>query len=188
MRVSRRTRGGLAVALPLLLAACGRGGEPGEVIRTPAERFADLRGFDFEPHYAEIQGLRIHYVDEGPAEALPVLLLHGEPSWSYLYRKMIPPITAAGYRAIAADLVGFGRSDKYVRREDYSYRMQVDVMTALVDHLDLQRTTLFCQDWGGLVGLRVVAERPERFAGVIAANTGLPLPQAGSRAPLPFRL
>ena len=180
-----------SVVLPglfaVLLAACSAG-EPGEIVRTPDERFENLPGFPYEPRYLEIQGLRIHYVDEGPRDALPVLLLHGEPTWSYLYRKMIPGITAAGYRAVAPDLVGFGRSDKLVRREDYSYQLQVDVMAELVRRLDLRRATLFGQDWGGLVGLRVVAGMPERFAAVVAANTGLPAPEAGARPPLPFRL
>jgi haloalkane dehalogenase len=175
----------LAAASLLYIAACGSG-RPGEIIRTPDERFENLSGFDYEPHYIEIRRLRIHYVDEGPRDAMPVLLLHGEPSWSYLYRKMIPIITAAGYRAIAPDLVGFGRSDKFVRMEDYSYRVQVDVMAEFVDRMNLQRVTLFCQDWGGLVGLRVVAEDPDRFSGVIAANTGLPLPTSETSAPLPF--
>jgi haloalkane dehalogenase len=169
------------------LAACGSG-ESGEVVRTPDERFENLAGFDFEPRYVEIDGLRIHYVDEGPRAAMPVLLLHGEPSWSYLYRKMIPPITAAGYRAVAPDLVGFGRSDKFVRMGDYSYQMQVDVMAGFAEQLDLRQTTLFCQDWGGLIGLRVVAEDPNRFAGVIAANTALPVPSEEVSAPWAFVL
>jgi haloalkane dehalogenase len=109
---------GHALASLLLLGACGSG-EPGEIVRTPDERFEGLSGFDYQPHYVEIAGLRIHYLDEGPKDARAVLLLHGEPTWSYLYRKMIPVITAAGYRAVAPDLVGFGRSDKYLRREDY---------------------------------------------------------------------
>lgn len=167
--------------------ACGSG-EPGEVVRTPDERFADLAGFPFEPHYREIRGLRIHYVDEGPKDARPVWLLHGEPTWSYLYRKMIPPITAAGYRAIVPDLVGFGRSDKYARLDDYSYQMQVDVMAEWVRRLDLRGAVFFGQDWGGLVGLRVVAEHPERFDGVIVANTGLPAPGPDTRVPVPFRV
>ncbi len=177
----------LAVVSLFCLAACGSG-RPGEIIRTPDERFENLPDFDFEPHYLEIEQLRIHYVDEGPGDAMPVLLLHGEPSWSFLYRKMIPVITAAGFRAIAPDLVGFGRSDKFVRMEDYSYQLQVDVMAKLVERLELQGIVLFGQDWGGLVGLRVVAEDPERFAGVIAANTGLPLPTRETGVPLPFRI
>jgi len=176
---------GHALASLLLLGACGSG-EPGEIVRTPDERFEGLSGFDYQPHYVEIAGLRIHYVDEGPKGATAVLLLHGEPTWSYLYRKMIPVITAAGYRAVAPDLVGFGRSDKYLRREDYSYQMQVDVMAELVERIDLREVVLFGQDWGGLVGLRVLAKAPDRFRGVIVANTGLPLPTTESSAPLPF--
>jgi haloalkane dehalogenase len=183
--MGRAIRNALAGLSLLALAACSPG-EPGEVVRTPDERFENLSGFDYEPQYIEIDGLRIHYVDEGPEAAMPVLLLHGEPSWSYLYRKMIPAIREAGYRAIAPDMVGFGRSDKLVRKEDYSYRMQVDVMAGFVDRMNLQEITLFCQDWGGLVGLRVVAERPDRFAGVIAANTGLPAPSGEVSAPWAF--
>jgi haloalkane dehalogenase len=146
-----------------------------ETLRTPDERFANLPGYPFAPHYVTVgDGLRMHYVDEGPRAAAPVLMLHGEPSWSYLYRKMIPPIAAAGQRAIAPDLVGFGRSDKPVRREDYTYQRHVDWMRALVETLDLRRITLVCQDWGGLIGLRLVAEHPDRFARVVAANTFLP--------------
>jgi haloalkane dehalogenase len=150
-----------------------------KVLRTPDERFADLPGHPFAPRYAEIPDgaggrLRVHYVDEGPREAAPVLLLHGEPSWSYLYRKMIPPIAAAGRRALAPDLVGFGRSDKPSERTDYTYQRHVDWLHALLDALDLRRITLVCQDWGGLIGLRLVAERPERFDRVVAANTFLP--------------
>lgn len=144
------------------------------VFRTPDERFENLPGYPFEPNYMDVRGLRVHYVDEGPKDAEPVLLLHGEPSWSYLYRKMIPIVVEAGYRAIAPDLIGFGKSDKPAKREDYSYQMEVDVMTELVKRLDLKNITLFCQDWGGLVGLRIAAENEERFARIIAANTGLP--------------
>lgn len=145
-----------------------------EILRTPDERFTDLPGYGFEPHYVEVDGLRIHYVDEGPASAEPVLMLHGEPSWSYLYRKMIPVITAAGYRAVAPDLVGFGRSDKPTRREDYTYQRHVDWMKGWLEAVDLRHITLVCQDWGGLIGLRLAAEHEERFDRVVAANTGLP--------------
>ena len=145
-----------------------------EIVRTPDARFASLPGYPFAPHYTETGGVRIHYVDEGPRTARPVLLLHGEPSWSYLYRKMIPILTAAGHRAVAPDLVGFGRSDKPVRREDYTYQRHVDWMRHVVVALDLRDATLVCQDWGGLLGLRLVAEHPERFARVVAANTFLP--------------
>ncbi len=145
-----------------------------EILRTPDEQFANLPDYPFEPHYVEVDGLRIHYVDEGPADTEPVLLLHGEPSWSYLYRKMIPVITAAGYRAIAPDLVGFGRSDKPAQREDYTYQRHVDWMTGFIEALDLRNITLVGQDWGGLIGLRVATEQEERFARIVAANTGLP--------------
>jgi haloalkane dehalogenase len=146
-----------------------------ESLRTPDERFAGLPGYDFAPHYAEVDGLRVHYVDEGPRDAAPVLMLHGEPSWSFLYRKMIPVIAGAGHRALAPDLVGFGRSDKPVRQEDYSYAGHVEWMRALLfDTLDLRDVTLVCQDWGGLIGLRLVGEHPDRFARVVVANTALP--------------
>jgi haloalkane dehalogenase len=145
-----------------------------EILRTPDERFNNLPDFDFAPHYLEVAGLRIHYVDEGPPAAPPVLMLHGEPSWSYLYRKMIPVIAAAGHRAVAPDLAGFGRSDKPARREDYTYQFHVDSMTGLIESLDLRGITLVGQDWGGLIGLRIAAEHPDRFARIVVANTGLP--------------
>lgn len=144
------------------------------VLRTPDDRFADLPGHPFAPHYLDVAGLRVHYVDEGPRDAAPVLMLHGEPSWSYLYRKMIPVVTAAGHRVIAPDLIGFGRSDKPAAREDYTYARHVDWMRGVLDGLALRDVTLVCQDWGGLIGLRLVAEHPERFARVVAANTFLP--------------
>src|SRR5262245_6107412 len=149
------------------------------VLRTPEERFAGLPGYPFGPHWAEVPGgdgtpLRVHFVDEGPRGGPVVLLLHGEPSWSYLYRKMIPGIAAAGLRAVAPDLVGFGRSDKPAERGDYSYQRHVDWLSAFVRGQALRGVTLFAQDWGGLLGLRLVAEDPERFARVVAANTFLP--------------
>jgi len=145
-----------------------------EILRTPDERFRNLPGYSFAPRYVEVPGLRIHYLDEGPRDGRAVLLLHGEPSWSYLYRKMIPIITAAGHRAVAPDLVGFGRSDKPARREDYTYQRHVEWMAAVIETLALKDLTLVCQDWGGLVGLRLAAEQPERFARIVAANTFLP--------------
>ncbi len=150
-----------------------------KLVRTPEERFALLPGYPFAPHYAEVADpdgtkLRVHYVDEGPASADPVLMLHGEPSWSYLYRKVIPVVSGAGLRAVAPDLVGFGRSDKPTERGDYTYARHVGWMAALIEALDLRNITLLCQDWGGLIGLRLVAEHPERFARVVAANTFLP--------------
>ena len=144
-----------------------------DVLRTPDEQFAELAGWPYAPQYADVDGLRVHYVDEGRAEADPVLLLHGEPTWSYLYRHMIGPLTESGHRVVAPDLVGFGRSDKPASVEDHSYAAHVAWMRALIERLDLQQITLFCQDWGGLIGLRLVAEGPERFARVVASNTGL---------------
>jgi haloalkane dehalogenase len=144
------------------------------ILRTPDYRFTNLRDYPFAPTYVQVGDLRIHYADDGPRDAAPVLLLHGEPSWSYLYRKMIPILVAAGHRAIAPDLVGFGRSDKPAHREDYTYQRHVDWMTGVVETLDLRGITLVCQDWGGLIGLRIAAEQPERFERIVAANTFLP--------------
>ena len=146
-----------------------------KALRTPDARFVDLPDFPFEPRYVDVEPeLRMHFVDEGPRDGQVVLLLHGEPSWSYLYRKMIPPLVAAGLRAVAPDLIGFGRSDKPASREDYTYERHVGWVWALVERLGLRDVTLFCQDWGGLIGLRVVAEHPEVFARVVASNTFLP--------------
>ncbi len=145
-----------------------------ELLRTPDACFENLPGYDFEPNYTEVDGVRIHYVDEGPKDGQVVLMLHGEPSWSYLYRKMIPVVVAAGHRAIAPDLVGFGRSDKPSKMEDYTYDRHIAWMRGLLDNLELAAITLFCQDWGGLIGLRLVAAQPDRFARVVAANTFLP--------------
>ena len=145
-----------------------------EMLRTPDEAFAGLDGYPFEHHYVETDGLRIHYVDEGPRNAAPVLLLHGEPSWSYLYRKMIPILVDAGHRCVAPDLVGFGRSDKPAAMSDYSYQRHVDWMRALITSLDLRGIVFFGQDWGGLIGLRLAAEEEHRFGRICAANTFLP--------------
>jgi haloalkane dehalogenase len=120
------------------------------------------------------EGLRMHYVDEGPRTGLPILLLHGEPSWSYLYRKMIPPLVEAGYRVVAPDLIGFGKSDKFEEKEAYSYQSYMDWMNTFIQQLDLQNCTLFCQDWGGLIGLRLAIDQADRFKAIIAANTFLP--------------
>lgn len=157
-----------------------------KVLRTPDERFENLPGFPFTPNYATINDaegneLRIHYLDEGPADADPVVLLHGEPSWSYLYRHMIPALVDAGHRVVVPDQVGFGRSDKPSEPDDYSYARHVQWMSTLVfDTLGLNAITLFGQDWGGLIGLRLVAAQPDRFARVAMANTGLP---TGDRPP-----
>lgn len=145
-----------------------------DIVRTPDERFSDLPGYPFEPQYVEVDGIRIHYVDQGPRESAPVLLLHGEPSWSFLYRKMIPVFAGAGHRVVAPDLVGFGRSDKPVKREDYTYQSHVDWLSAFIEKVGLERITLFGQDWGGLLGLRIAAEDQARFDRLIAANTFLP--------------
>jgi haloalkane dehalogenase len=151
-----------------------------ETLRTPDEQFADLPDFPFAPNYLTIPDgdggeLRLHYLDEGPADAAPILLLHGEPSWSFLYRKVIPILVAAGHRCIAPDLIGFGRSDKPTRQQDHTYARHVTWMSeALFGQLDLRDITLVCQDWGGLIGLRLVAAEPERFARLVVANTGLP--------------
>jgi haloalkane dehalogenase len=148
-----------------------------DTLRTPDERFQDLPGFAFSPNYVEIPDgdggqLRVHYLDEG-AGAETVLCMHGEPSWCYLYRKMIPVLTAAGHRVLAPDLVGFGRSDKPTKRSDYTYQAHVDWMTAWLEAVDARDLTLMCQDWGGLIGLRVAADNPDRFRRIVVANTGL---------------
>jgi len=151
-----------------------------EVLRTPEERFAALADYPFAPQYrivtdADGTELRIHYLDEGPADGPIVLLLHGEPSWSYLYRKFVPALESSGYRVIAPDLIGFGKSDKPAARSDYSYERHVAWMSDWLTALDLTGITLFCQDWGGLIGLRLVAAFPDRFARLVIANTGLPV-------------
>ena len=157
-----------------------------DTLRTPDDRFADLPGYPFPPHYVDIPDgeggtLRVHHVDKGDPDAPVVVLLHGEPSWSYLYRHMIPVIVDGGLRAVAPDLVGFGRSDKPAKRGDYTYARHVRWLTAhVIDGLDLRDITLVGQDWGGLIGLRLVAAQPDRFARVVAANTFLP---TGDRHP-----
>ena len=155
-----------------------------EVLRTPDDRFADLPGFDFASRYVDVpsgepggaDSLRVHLVDEGPPQAAEtVVCLHGEPSWSFLYRKVVPVLAANGHRVVVPDLVGFGRSDKPTARSDHTYARHVEwLRSALFDELALRDVTLVCQDWGGLLGLRLVAEHPDRFRRVVAANTGLP--------------
>ena len=147
-----------------------------DILRTPDARFENLPGYNFEPHYLTIDGYRFHYIDEGPSDGQVILMLHGEPSWSYLYRKMIPIFTEAGYRSIAPDLIGFGRSDKPISMDVHTYQFHVDTQTALVEALDLTDTTFVGQDWGGIIGLRIVAENEDRFSRVAIANTGLPDP------------
>ena len=157
-----------------------------KTLRPDGAAFRDLPDFPFPPHFVEIgDGLRVHYVDHGPRTAPVVLMLHGEPTWSYLYRHMIGPVAAAGFRVVAPDLIGFGRSDKPVARGDYSYAAQVGWMRQWIEALDLTGIVLACQDWGSLIGLRLVAAMPERFAGVVLSNGGLP---AGQPAPRAFAL
>jgi len=171
----RKPFSALAVLFSTLFAASAQAAEvsPG-VFRTPESSFIGLADYPFQENYLHINSLRMHYVDEGPKQAKVVLLLHGEPSWSYLYRHMIPILSAAGYRVIAPDLIGFGKSDKPALKSAHSHSGHVSHIKTLIEELQLQDITLFVQDWGGLIGLRVLAEMPERFAGVVAGNTGLP--------------
>jgi haloalkane dehalogenase len=157
-----------------------RPGEPQggrvDALSTPAERFEGITGYDYRPAWVGVtDGLRLAYVDEGPRDGPPVVLLHGEPTWGYLYRNLVPPLVDAGLRVVVPDLIGFGRSDKPVRREDYSYARHVEwLRAALFDALRLDGVHVVGQDWGGLIGMRLLAEHPDRFAGVVMANTGLP--------------
>ena len=152
-----------------------------DTLRTPDDRFADLPDYPFAPHYRTVvdaasgTSLRVHYLDEGPHDAAPVLLMHGEPSWSYLYRHFVRPLADRGHRVVAPDLIGFGRSDKPTQPDDHSYERHVAWMSDWLTGVDLHDITLFCQDWGGLIGLRLVAAFPERFARLVIANTGLPV-------------
>ncbi|MFP8874250.1 MAG: haloalkane dehalogenase, partial [Myxococcota bacterium] len=147
-----------------------------EYIETPEERFADLKDYPFAPHYHMVDpsGMRMHYLDEGPRDAAPILMLHGEPSWSYLYRSMIPVAVAAGRRVIAPDLIGFGKSSKPIRLADYTYDRHCDWVQSFIEGLDLREITLVGQDWGSLIGLRLAAELEDRFAAVVIGNGGLP--------------
>jgi haloalkane dehalogenase len=151
-----------------------------KILRTPDSRFANLPDYPFAPHYSDIREasgtvMRMHHVAEGPRGAKPILLLHGEPSWSFLYRKMIAGLAAKGHRVLAPDLIGFGKSDKPTEQSDYTFERHVRWMSTWLDTMNLFDVTLFCQDWGGLIGLRLVAAYPDRFARVIVANTGLPI-------------
>lgn len=147
------------------------------ILRTPDERFENLPDWPYAPHYVEVNGVRLHYVDEGAGET--ILCLHGEPTWAYLYRKMIP-ILSQHYRVIAPDMVGFGRSDKFSDIDDYSFQMHYDMLAGFVLSLDLRGITLVCQDWGGILGLPLAVQMPERFARLVIMNTGLP---TGERPP-----
>lgn len=146
-----------------------------DFLRTPDARFANLSDFEYEPEYVDVDGLRMAYVDVGPADGPVMLLLHGEPTWSYLYRRMIPPLVEAGYRCVAPDLIGFGRSDKPIHRSAYTYDGHVAWVAAFIAAIGLPPAMLFAQDWGGLIGLRVVAEEPDRFEQIAIGNTGLPV-------------
>jgi len=143
-------------------------------VRTPEERFASLPDFPYQPHYIDVEGLRMAFVDEGPPDAPVALLVHGEPTWCYLYRRMIPGLLAVGLRVVAPDLIGFGRSDKPVERSSYTYAGHVRWVSSFIELLERDDLILFCQDWGGLIGLRVAAERPEVFSRLVIANTVLP--------------
>lgn len=145
-----------------------------EFVRTPEERFERLSHYPFAPNYHEVDGMRMHFVDEGPRDAKPILMLHGEPSWSYLYRHMIPVCVAAGHRVIAPDLIGFGKSDKPVAIKDYTYQRHIDWLMSLINHLELDEITLVCQDWGSLLGLRIAAENEDRFRAIVVGNGFLP--------------
>ena len=145
-----------------------------QALRTPDDRFADLRGFAFAPHYLEQDGLRVHYIDEGPRDAVvTALCLHGNPTWSYLYRKMIPVFTGAGLRVVAPDLIGFGRSDKPAEASWHSFDQHREMLLAFVERLDLTNVMLVCQDWGGLLGLTLPMAMPDRFTRLLVMNTGL---------------
>ena len=167
---------GVVLALTVLVVASqpSQNWVVGEVIRTPDEAFRNLSDYPFSANYVNSLGYRIHYVDEGPRDGQVVLLLHGQPSWSYLYRHMIPLLASAGFRVIAPDNVGFGKSDKPLSGDAHNYQMHVDVMTNFVDELGLEGVTFFGQDWGSNIGLRVVAERPSRFARIVLSNGTLP--------------
>lgn len=151
-----------------------------KILRTPDSAFAAIPDYPFAPHYTDVTdadgtALRIHHIDEGPRDAAPILLMHGEPSWSFLYRKFVAPLAAAGHRVVAPDLIGFGKSDKPADRDDYTYERHVGWMSDWFLANDLSNITLFCQDWGGLIGLRLVAAFPDRFARLVIGNTGLPI-------------
>ena len=158
-----------------------------KVLRTPDARFENLPGYNYAPHYLTIRDddgteLRIHYIDEGPRNAEPILLMHGNPSWCYVYRKMIPGLLSSGRRVIAPDLVGLGRSDKPAKRKYYTQARHIDWMQKWLIAMDLQNITLVCQDWGGVIGLNLVADNPERFDRVVVANSGIPAGEGGTKA------
>lgn len=144
-----------------------------EVFRTPDERFSGLPDYTFEPKYVDVDGLRLHYLDEGPAEAAPIICFHGEPTWAYLYRRMIPLLVAGGRRVIVPDYAGFGRSDKPTDRRWYSFDRHTELMTGVLAAIDVHDATVVVQDWGGPIGLRWATEQPDRVAALAIFNTGL---------------
>ena len=154
------------------------------ILRTPESRFENLKDFNFEPNYLELshnsESMRMHYLDENKDSNDVVLLLHGEPTWCYLYRHIIPILTKAGKRVIAPDLIGFGKSDKLTNKEDYTYASHIMWVSQLFDHLQVDNIILFAQDWGGLIGLRILAENPEKFSGLVVSNSGLPIGSGAS--------
>jgi len=158
-----------------------------KVIRTPEDRFKKLTNYPFSPNYLDVDGIRMHYVDEGPKDGGVILMMHGEPSWSYLYRHMIPVCVAAGHRVIAPDLIGFGKSDKLIDVSDYSYQKHMDWMQSFIDQLELDDITLVCQDWGSLIGLRLAAENESRFSTIVLGNGMLPTGDEG-RIPKAFKI
>jgi len=158
-----------------------------KVIRTPEDRFKKLTNYPFSPNYLDVDGIRMHYVDEGPKDGGVILMMHGEPSWSYLYRHMIPVCVAAGHRVIAPDLIGFGKSDKLIDVSDYSYQKHMDWMQSFIDQLELDDITLVCQDWGSLIGLRLAAENESRFSAIVLGNGMLPTGDEG-RIPKAFKI
>jgi len=156
------------------------------ILRTPESRFKDLKDYPFQSHFAEINGFQIHYIDEGPANTKPVLLLHGVPSWSYLYRHIIQKVSEAGIRVVAPDLIGFGKSDKPAKVKFHTYKSHVDWITEFIKTLKLGDITLFCHDWGSLIGLRIAASHPDLFSGIIVSN-GM-LPTGEQKTDLTFKL
>jgi haloalkane dehalogenase len=158
-----------------------------KVIRTPESRFKNLPNYSFDENYLEVDGLRMHYLDEGPKDGKIILMMHGEPSWSYLYRHMIPVCVAAGHRVIAPDLIGFGKSDKPTEISDYSYLTHMNWMQSFIDQLELNNITLVCQDWGSLIGLRLAAENEARFGAIVLGNGMLPTGDEG-RMPTAFKI
>lgn len=181
----------MILTLTVVLVACGDSSGTSEfpiieeVLRTPEGRFDDLPDYDFEPHYVELGNVRVHYVDEGPRDGVPVVMLHGEPTWSYLYRHVVPLIVEAGHRAIVPDLVGFGKSDKPASELDHTYDRHVTWLLGVLQALQLRDIVLVAHDWGGPIGLRLAAENPDLFRSLVVTNTFLPLNEGPSIGGVP---